>query len=135
MFDADGWFHTGDRVLRREGLWWFVGRTAEMIKVRGANVAPPEVEAVLEALPTVRHTFVLGLPHPELGLQDQRVAAVVVPRDGATIDVDHLRDEVARRLAHYKVPSVVVAIEEDCVPWLATGKPDKRAMRALFPSS
>ena len=62
MFDADGWFHTGDRVARREGLWWFVGRTTEMIKVRGANVAPaggrggagdaPERQARVRARPS-----------------------------------------------------------------------------------
>lgn len=129
VFDADGWFHTGDRVARREGLWWFVGRTTEMIKVRGANVAPPEVEAVLETLPNVKHAFVLGLPHPGL---EQQVAAVVVPREGSTIDVGGVRDGAARQLSRYKVPSVVVTIEEADVPWLVTGKPDKRAMVKLF---
>jgi len=131
VFDADGWYRTGDRVARREGLWWFVGRTTEMIKVRGSNVAPPEVEAVLESLPEIKHAFVLGLPHPEF---EEQVAAVVVPLDGAAIDVEGVRAHAGRELSSYKVPSVVLTLAEDEVPWLGTGKPDKRAMRALFTS-
>jgi acyl-CoA synthetase (AMP-forming)/AMP-acid ligase II len=131
VFDADGWFHTGDRVARREGLWWFVGRTSEMIKVRGANVAPPQVEAVLESLPAVKHAFVLGVAHPEREL-DQQVAAVVVAREGASIDRAALQAAAASELSGYKVPSLVVELDEASVPWLATGKPDKRALRAMI---
>jgi len=129
VFDPDGWFHTGDRVVRRDGLWWFVGRTTEMIKVRGANVAPPEVEAVLEALPDVEHAFVLGVPHPE---HDEQVVAVVVPSEGASIDVQRLREEAGRQLSRFKVPSIVVTIAPDEVPWLATGKPDRQRLRELL---
>jgi acyl-CoA synthetase (AMP-forming)/AMP-acid ligase II len=131
VFDADGWFHTGDRVERRDGLWWFVGRTSEMIKVHGANVAPPQVEAVLESLPEVKHAFVLGVEHPEREL-DQQVAAVVVAREGASIDPAAIRAAAASELSGYKVPSVVVELDEASVPWLATGKPDKRALRAMI---
>jgi acyl-CoA synthetase (AMP-forming)/AMP-acid ligase II len=134
VFDADGWFHTGDRVERRDGLWWFVGRTSEMIKVRGANVAPPQVEAVLESLPAVKHAFVLGVAHPEREL-DQQVAAVVVAREGASIDPAAIRAAAASELSAYKVPSVVVELDEASVPWLATGKPDKRALRAMIEGS
>lgn len=131
VFDADGWFHTGDRVERREGLWWFVGRTTEMIKVRGANVAPAQVEAALESLSDVKHAFVFGVPHPERA-HDEQVVAIVVTRDGTAIDADMIRTAVAERLSRYKVPSVIVGLDEDEIPWLATGKPDKRAMRALI---
>jgi acyl-CoA synthetase (AMP-forming)/AMP-acid ligase II len=129
VFDADGWYHTGDRVARHDGLWWFVGRTTEMIKVRGANVAPPEVEAALESHPDVEHAFVLALPHPEF---EEQVAAVIVPRAGAALDLDELATTAARLMSRYKVPTVFVTIEEDDVPWLATGKPDKRAMRRML---
>jgi acyl-CoA synthetase (AMP-forming)/AMP-acid ligase II len=125
-FDADGWYHTGDRVARHDGLWWFVGRTTEMVKVRGANVAPAEVEAALESLPDVEHAFVLGLPHPEF---EEQVAAVLVAREGATLDIDEVADAAGRLLSHYKIPTVFTTMEEAQVPWLATGKPDKRAMR------
>jgi acyl-CoA synthetase (AMP-forming)/AMP-acid ligase II len=129
VFDADGWYRTGDRVARREGLWFFTGRVTEMIKTRGANVAPPEVEAVLEALPDVQHAFVLGLPHEAF---EEQVAAVVVARDGRALDLDAVRAAAAGALSGYKVPRVLIELAGDEVPWLATGKPDKRAMRALF---
>jgi acyl-CoA synthetase (AMP-forming)/AMP-acid ligase II len=131
VFNVDGWFHTGDLVERREGLWWFVGRTTEMIKVRGANVAPAQVEGVLEARPEVKHAFVLGIPDSER-VHDERVVAFVVAQAGSHIDAEALRSAVADRLSSYKVPSVVVELDEHDVPWLTTGKPDKRAMRARF---
>ena len=78
VFDADGWFHTGDRVFLHDGRAFFVGRTTEMVKSRGANVAPREVELFLEEeFDEVLYAFVLGLPHPEFG---EQVAAVLVPR-------------------------------------------------------
>ena len=129
VFEPDGWYRTGDLVRRQEGLWWFLGRTTEMIKVRGANVAPPEVELVLESLPEVKHAFVLGVPHPDF---DEQVAAVVVAAEGATIDIDALRAAARGLLSGFKVPTLVVAVDEDQVPWLATGKPDKRAMRKML---
>jgi acyl-CoA synthetase (AMP-forming)/AMP-acid ligase II len=128
-FDADGWYHTGDRVARHDGLWWFVGRTTEMVKVRGANVAPAEVEAALESHPDVEHAFVLGLPHPEF---EEQVAAVLVARDGTSLDVEQVADAASRLLSRYKIPTVFTTMEEEQVPWLATGKPDKRTMRRML---
>jgi acyl-CoA synthetase (AMP-forming)/AMP-acid ligase II len=128
-FDTDGWYHTGDRVARHDGLWWFIGRTTEMVKVRGANVAPAEVEAALESLPDVEHAFVFGLPHPEF---EEQIAAVLVSRDGASLDIDQVADAASRLLSRYKIPSVFTTMEEEQVPWLATGKPDKRAMRRML---
>jgi acyl-CoA synthetase (AMP-forming)/AMP-acid ligase II len=128
--DADGWYHTGDLVARRGGLWWFVGRCTEMIKVRGANVAPPEVEAALEFVEGVKHAFVLGAPHPQF---EQQVVAVVVPEAGVELDPAELRRQVSERLSSFKVPSVVITLADEEVPWLGTGKPDKRALLAHFP--
>lgn len=129
VFDEDGYYHTGDRVRRQDGLYFFTGRVTEMIKTRGANVAPPEVELALETLAGVKHAFVLGIPHPDI---EEQVAAVVVPREGVELVVDELRSGVAALLSAYKVPRVVLIMEEDAVPWLGTGKPDKRAMRPLL---
>lgn len=129
VFDADGWYATGDRVTRRDDLFFFTGRVTEMIKTGGSNVAPPEVEAALATLPDVKLAFVLGIPHPEL---EEQVAAVVVARDGCSLDVDDVRAGAAKLLSGYKVPRVVLVLAEDDVPWLGTGKPDKRAMRPLL---
>ena len=116
-------------MARREGLYFFTGRVTEMIKTRGSNVAPPEVEAAIESLPGVQHAFVVGIPHPEL---EEQVAAVVVPRAGETLDVGAIREAAGKLLSPYKVPRVVLLMDEADVPWLATGKPDKRAMRPLL---
>src|SRR5205823_8523357 len=129
VFDADGWYHTGDRLARREGLYFFTGRVTEMIKTRGSNVAPPEVEAAIESLPGVQHAFVIGIPHPEM---EEQVAAVVVPRPGETVEVGAIREGAGKLLSPYKVPRVVLLMDEADVLWLATGKPDKRAMRPLL---
>ncbi len=134
VFDADGWFHTGDRVFLSDNRPYFKGRFYEMIKSRGANVSPREVELMLEGLPGVAHALVMGLPHGEMG---EEVVAVLVPAPGVDLDVDGLRERARAELSAYKVPTrwEVLADEAD-VPWLASGKPDKLALRAsLFARS
>jgi acyl-CoA synthetase (AMP-forming)/AMP-acid ligase II len=127
VFDADGWFHTGDRVFLHEGRAWFVGRTTEMVKSRGANVAPREVELFLEEeFDEVLYAFVLGLPHPEFG---EQVAAVLVPARGQTLDPDDIARRAREQISSYKVPTRIDVWEEADVPWLGSGKPDKRAIR------
>jgi acyl-CoA synthetase (AMP-forming)/AMP-acid ligase II len=127
VFDADGWFHTGDRVFLADGRAWFVGRTTEMVKSRGANVAPREVELFLEEhFDEVLYAFVLGMPHPELG---EEVAAVLVPAQGTTIDPVDVAARAREQISSYKVPTRIEVWAEDDVPWLGSGKPDKRAIR------
>lgn len=127
-FDADGWLHTGDRVVRVGPDLMFVGRYSEMIKSRGANVSPRELEVVLESFPQVRHALVLGLPHDEDG---EQVAAVLVPAPGADLDVAGILRRLRGLVSSFKVPTrVEVFPDDDAVPWLATGKPDKIALRA-----
>lgn len=127
VFDADGWFHTGDRVFVRDGRAWFVGRTTEMVKSRGANVAPREVELFFEEhFDEVLHAFVLGLPHPELG---EEVTAVLVPARGRTIDPSDLMRRSREQISGYKVPTRIEVWAEADVPWLGSAKPDKLAIR------
>jgi acyl-CoA synthetase (AMP-forming)/AMP-acid ligase II len=101
-----------------------------MVKSRGANVSPREVELVLESFPDVAHALVFGLPHP---VMEEEVTAVVVPAPGVTIDVDSLRARAHKELSSYKVPTrIEILSDETEIPWLASGKPDKRAVRARF---
>jgi len=129
VFDADGWYHTGDRGYIDDGMIWFTGRYSEMIKSKGANVSPLEVEAVLQSIPGVSSAFVLGIPDPASG---QAVAAAVVPERGATIDVDRLRDRTNKELSSYKVPSLWLVLDAEEVPLLANGKIDKRGLAERF---
>ncbi len=100
--DADGWLRTGDLgSLDEQGFLRVTGRVADTIVSGGENVAPAEVEAVLETHPDVLEAAVLGRPDPKWG---EAVAAIVVPRAGALLDGESLRAYCAQRLARYKVP-------------------------------
>jgi acyl-CoA synthetase (AMP-forming)/AMP-acid ligase II len=126
-FDADGWLHTGDRVFLHGGRPYFKGRFYEMIKSRGANVSPREVELALEGLPGVQHALVMGLPHPTM---EEEVAAVVVPAPGVALDTAGLERAARDVLSSYKVPTRWVLLGDEAeIPWLASGKPDKLALR------
>jgi O-succinylbenzoic acid--CoA ligase len=103
--DADGWLHTGDLgALDERGFLHVTGRVADTIVTGGENVAPAEVEAVLESHPDVLEAAVLGRADPAWG---EAVAAIVVPRPGSMLAAETLREHCASRLARYKVPKQV----------------------------
>jgi o-succinylbenzoate---CoA ligase len=98
----DGWLHTGDLgSLDERGFLHVAGRLADTILSGGENIAPAEVEAVLESHPDVLEAAVIGRPDPAWG---EAVAAIVVPRPGMPVDGESLRAFCAERLARYKVP-------------------------------
>jgi cyclohexanecarboxylate-CoA ligase len=126
-FDEDGWFHTGDRVhLHDDGTVDIVGRIKDVIIRGGENISVAEVEAVLEAHPDVRHAVALGEPDVLMG---ERVLAVVeAPPE---FDVEACRAWfTAQGVAKFKTPERVVTI--GALPLLASGKPDRAALRAQF---
>lgn len=130
VFDADGWYHTGDRGLFRDGWFFFTGRQSDLIKTAGSNVAPIEVEGVLLAQPEVKLAFVVGVPDPDRG---ENVVALVVPwgEDPSEKLGDELRARLREQLSSYKVPSRVELISDADVPWLVSQKADRRALAAL----
>jgi acyl-CoA synthetase (AMP-forming)/AMP-acid ligase II len=128
-FDQDGYYHTGDRGYVEDGEIYFTGRYSEMIKSAGANVAPLEVEQALQALPEVELAFVVGVPDTDRG---EAVAAVVVPAPGATLEVEDLRAHLRTVLSAYKVPRSWLVVDEEKIPRLPSGKPDKRSLRDWF---
>ncbi len=97
-----GWLRTGDVGRLEHGLLFIDSRKRDLI-LRGAeNIYPAEIEQRLEAHPDVAEAAVVGVDHDELG---QEVKAIVVPRDGARLDRDGLRQWVADVLASFKVPA------------------------------
>ncbi len=101
----DGWLHTGDLGwLDDDGRLHVSGRKADTIISGGENIAPAEVEAVLEAHADVLEAAVVGRPDHRWG---EAVVAIVVPRAGASVDPATLRAHCAERLAPYKVPKRV----------------------------
>lgn len=115
---ADGWLHTGDLgSLGERGILTVTGRVADTIVTGGENVAPAEVEAVLEAHPAVAEAAVHARPDDEWG---EAVVATVVVREGMQVDAGALRAHVRARLAPFKVPKAIAFAGS--LPRTASGK-------------
>jgi acyl-CoA synthetase (AMP-forming)/AMP-acid ligase II len=123
---AHGWFHSGDvGRLGEDGVLWFADRYKDVIKTGGENVASIEVEkAVYAAEPGVAEAVVVGLPHERW---TEAITAVVVLRDGATIEEDVLIGRVREHLAGFKTPKSVIVVDE--LPKTSTGKIQKNLVR------
>lgn len=131
LFDADGWYHTKDAgYLDDDGFLYFTGRTDDMIKTSGANVAPVEVEAVLSGVAGVRIAYVVGVPDADKGAV---VCAVVVLNQGWRTSQGELVAACRKELAAYKVPKRWVILNgADRLPYTTTNKIDKtRLVRML----
>jgi O-succinylbenzoic acid--CoA ligase len=116
--DDDGWLRTGDEgILDEDGNLAVTGRAGDTIVTGGENVAPAEVEAVLESHPAVAEAGVHGVPDAAWG---ERIVATVVLRAGATATTDELRGYCAVRLAGYKLPKAIRFSLE--LPRTASGK-------------
>jgi O-succinylbenzoic acid--CoA ligase len=123
----DGWLHTGDLgEIDERGRLSVTGRKADTIVSGGENVAPSEVEAVLERHPDVLEAAVVGRPDERWG---EAVTAIVVVRAGRTPGAAALRAHCAAALAPYKVPKRVV-VREDSLPRTRSGKLLRRELRA-----
>jgi O-succinylbenzoic acid--CoA ligase len=123
---SNGWLETGDVGRTDSGGRLFVGsRRTDLVVSGGENVRPEEVERVLESHPSIAEAGVYGVPDPEWG---ERVAAVVVPRDGARVDEAELIAWCRKRLAPYKLPRVIGLAKS--LPRTASGKLQRRNLRA-----
>jgi O-succinylbenzoic acid--CoA ligase len=121
---ADGWLHTGDEgALDDDGALIVTGRAGDTIITGGENVAPAEVEAVLESHPAVAEAAVHGARDPEWG---ERVVATIVLCAGEHVTENELRGYCRGRLAGYKVPRVYRFSPE--LPRTASGKLLRRSL-------
>jgi len=122
---VDGWLRTGDLVTRNaDETFTFVARKKEVIRRRGENLAPGEVEDALLALPEVLDAAVIAVP-AELG--EDEVKAFVVVREGCALDPEELRARLLDRLARYKVPRYVEVLDAD-LPRTPTGRVAKHRL-------
>ena len=120
---ADGWYRTGDvGSLDASGWLRITDRAKEMIKVRGFQVAPAEIEAVLHGHPCVDDCAVFGVP---AGLDGEAIVAAV--KVCATVEPDELATLVGDQLASYKRPSRVVVVDD--IPRLPSGKVLRRVLK------
>jgi crotonobetaine/carnitine-CoA ligase len=119
------WFHTGDRVVRDEGgYFWFLDRTKDSIRRRGENISSYEVEAVLVSHPDVAAAAVVPVA-AEVG--EDEVLACVVPSEGARVDPEGLIRFCEGRLAYFAIPRYVEVVDE--LPLTANGKVEKYRLR------
>lgn len=126
--EADGFLHTRDLgYVDEDGYVFLVGRKDDMIIRGGENIAPAEIEAVLQTHPCVDEVAVLGLPNEEWG---QIVAAAVVLKAGSAASADELADHCRARLASFKKPEVIELLDE--LPRNPLGKVLRNELRARF---
>ena len=125
---ADGFFVTGDLGrVDGDGYVHVVGRQKDLVISGGFNVYPKEVELVLDGLPGVLESAVVGVPHPDFG---EAVLGLVVPEPGQAPAPETLQQEAARQLANYKRPKRLILLEE--LPRNTMGKVQKAALRERF---
>jgi crotonobetaine/carnitine-CoA ligase len=98
----DGWLRTGDLVtVNADGTYTFVGRRKEVLRRRGENLSPLEVEEVLDSHPAVLESAVVGVASD---LTEEEIKAFVVTVPGGEVDLAELRGYAAERLSAFKVP-------------------------------
>ncbi len=123
-----GWLHTGD-VARKDqhGFLTIVDRKKDMIVSGGFNVFPREIEDIIATHPSVSAVAVVGTPDDKWG---EAVTAVIVPRPGATVDIDAIVALVKERKGSHHAPKTVDIV--DSIPVSPLGKPDKKVIRARY---
>ena len=121
--DTDGWLHTGDlATVEAEGVVRITDRLKELIKVKGFQVAPAELEGLLCTHPSVADAAVVGVPDEAAG---ERPKAFVVARGAAM--PDEVMTWVAERVAPHKRLCAVEVVDE--IPKLPSGKILRRVLR------
>ncbi|NHN38072.1 malonyl-CoA synthase [Pseudomaricurvus alcaniphilus] len=129
-FTADGFFNTGDKgLIDDDGYVTIVGRAKDLVISGGLNVYPKEVELLIDDLPGVKESAVIGAPHADFG---EAVVAVVVPLPGQTLAEDSIISAVKAQAASFKVPKRVVFVDE--LPRNTMGKVQKNVLRDTYKS-
>jgi len=123
--DEQGWLHTGDiGHVEEDGHWVIVDRLKELIKYKGFQVPPAELEALLLTHPAVADCAVIGVPDEEAG---ELPKAFIALKPGAEATAADIQEFVAGEVAHYKQVRIVEFVDE--IPKSASGKILRRLLR------
>ncbi len=127
MIDADRWLHTGDvGYLDEQGYLYVVDRVKELIKYKGLQIAPAELEAVIVSHPDVADAAVIPSPDEEAG---EVPKAFVVRKPGKNTAADAIMEYVSERVAPYKKIRKVEFVEQ--IPKVPSGKILRRKLVEL----
>ncbi len=127
-FRPDGFFITGDLgTVDANGYLHIVGRDKDLIISGGLNIYPKEIESLLDELPGVEESAVVGLPHNDFG---EGVTAFIVKKQGAAITEKQVLNALDEKLARFKHPKRVMFVEQ--LPRNTMGKVQKSLMRETF---
>ena len=130
-FTADGFFKTGDMgTSDADGYVVISGRSKDLVITGGLNVYPKEIEELIDAMPGVAESAVIGLPHPDFG---EAVSAVVVRQKnaaGAALTEASIIAAIKGELANFKVPKWVYLVDQ--LPRNAMGKVQKNILREQY---
>jgi acyl-CoA synthetase (AMP-forming)/AMP-acid ligase II len=113
--------------MDEDGYVFLTGRKSDLIIRGGENIAPEEVELVLESHPAVEEAGVIGLPDEEWG---ERIAAVVACQPAASVEAEELMEFCRARLGSYKKPEAIFFA--DALPRNALGKLLRKELRARY---
>ena len=123
-----GWYHTGDLARSDDnGFLTISGRLKELIIRGGQNIAPAEIEEVVNTFEAVLDCAVVGIPHEHLG---EVPALFIVPRPGQAFENEALLAHCRAQLSAYKVPHIVQVIGE--IPRTGSGKIIRYRLRELM---
>jgi len=127
-FTPDGYFNTGDKAsIDVDGYVAIVGRSKDVVITGGLNVYPKEIELVIDRLPGVRESAVIGSPHPDFG---EAVVAVVVPAANEAPDESSVIAQLKGHLASFKLPKRIVFVDE--LPRNTMAKVQKNVLRETY---
>lgn len=128
---CNGWLRTGDiGYYDKNNLFYITDRIKELIKVKGFQVPPAELEAVVRSHPAVNDAAVIGIPHPIYG---EVPRAYVVPKKGKNLNCEELQEFVAGKVASYKQLKGGVEFVGE-IPKNAAGKILRRQIKLAYTS-
>jgi crotonobetaine/carnitine-CoA ligase len=128
----DGWFHTGDIVVGRDGAYRFVGRAKDTIRRHGRNISAQDLEEEVRALPGVGDCACVSCPdlgNPDAGGGEEDIRLFVVPVEPGAVDAAALIEGLMERVPLFMVPRYVDIVRE--LPQTPSGKLSRSVLRGL----